>query len=632
MLQRIRDKISGWFAIAFLSVIAIVFIFGGVYLSDMTSAPYAAKVNGEQIPLDTVRNAWQQQQQRLQQTFRGEIPEPIAKAQQQAVLDQHIRKQLLTERANELGYRVTDSSLTQTITGFEALQVDGKFSRERYAALLRQQGRTEPQFERELRADLAIEQLQSGIASSAFVTPIEMARRHALQSEQREVDYALVPASVFLAAATVSDTEMQAWYDAHKAEYTTPETVDLEFVELKLTDVEQSIAVTEDALATYYEQIKERLTTPERRLGRHILFTTEDGKDDVAVQKTAAEVLAKLQAGGDFAALAKQYSKDPGSAEKGGDLGWATRGMFVGPFEEALFAMSKGELRGPIKTQFGYHILRLEDADGGQTKSFAEARAELEKDYRRDQAQTQFYDRSQKLADDAFSNLTDLASVAQTASVPLQKASGFTRQGGPPFGGEAKIIAAAFRPEAIEKGENSSLLSIGDDRAVIVRVAKHNPAAQLPLAAVRTQIEIRLKEQAARQAAAKRGAELLARLQGGAEWSAALSEFKLSSKGKRMLGRSETEVPAAVRDAAFKLPRANISTDKPLYQGTPTEAGDFAVLSVSNARTPPLENGTPETTAKIREARQAQGNDEVGAYVAEIERGAKIERNPKAFE
>lgn len=633
MLQTIRDKITGWFAIVFLSVIAVVFIFGGVYLSDMTaSSNFAVKVNGERIPSETVLATWQRQQQQLQQTFRGEIPEPIAKAQQDAVLDFHIRQQLLTERAEDLGYRISDAAVMQALDSAPVLQVDGKFSRDRYKEFLRQQNRTEPQFEAELRRNLAIEQLQNGIAGSAFVTPLEMARQHALQNEQREIDYVVIQKNNFLAAAAVSDAEIQAWYDSHKADYVSAETVDLEFVQLNLADVEQSIQVTDEALKAHYETAKDKLTTPERRLGRHILLTVEEGKDDAATQKAAEEVLAKLRAGADFAALAKQYSKDPGSAEKGGDLGWASKGMFVGPFEEALFSMQKGELRGPIKTQFGYHILRLDDSEGGQTKSFEEARAELEKDYRTEQAQARFYDQSQKLADDAFSNLADLQAVAQKAGLPLQRATGFTRQGGAPLGADPKIIAAAFDADAIKKGENSPLISLGDDRAMVLRVAKHHPATQLPIAAVRTQIEAQLRDQAARAAAAKQGVDALTKLQAGAAWTAIVSELKQPALGKRLLGRTAADAPAEVRDVAFKLPRTTIAKDKPQFQGAAMDSGDYVLVAVTDVVTPVLDINSAEGSDRIRQARQVKGGEETSAYVADIESEAKIVRNPKLFE
>jgi peptidyl-prolyl cis-trans isomerase D len=325
-------------------------------------------------------------------------------------------------------------------------------------------------------------------------------------------------------------------------------------------------------------------------------------------------------------------SKDPVSAAKGGELDWLSRGMSVGPFEDALFAMTKGELRGPVKSQFGYHVIRLEEIEGGQTKSFAEARDELTKDYRSEKAQGLFVERSEKLGDEAFKALTELATVGTTLKLPVQRVAGFTRQGGGVFGNEAKVIDAAFKDESLTKGENSALLALGEDRAVVLRVAEHHPAVQLPMTAVRVPIEFKLKEQAARAAAAKRGAELLARLESGAAWNAVLAEAKLAAIGKRAISRTESSVLAPVRQSAFDVPRVAVTPAKPVYRGAVTEDGGYAIIAVSEVRVGVLVSGTPESAAKLRQAAQSQGTSEFSAYLNEVERGAKIERNPKVFE
>jgi peptidyl-prolyl cis-trans isomerase D len=632
MLQSMREKMTGWLAVVILGLVAVVFIFWGVDVGRNTDALYAAKVNGTGIALEPVRRAWQERERQLQQMMRGAVPETMRKLQQQALLDEQIRLSLLTARAAELGYRVSDSMMQSTIMGFPALQVDGKFSHDRYDLLLRQQGRSIAEFERDLRSNMTVEQLQRGIAASSFVTPTELIKRAALEGETREVDFAVIPASGFLAGIAVTDAQAQAWYEAHQDKYMTPETVDLEYLELKLADVERDVAVNDEVLHAYYEQVKETLTTPERRRARHILIAVGDGVDDATAQKTAAEVLAKLNGGADFVALAKQYSKDPVSAAKGGELDWLSRGMSVGPFEDALFAMTKGELRGPVKSQFGYHIIRLDETEGGQTKSFADARAELEKDYRSENAQKLFYERSQKLADEAFKALTELAPVATALSLPVQKVSGFTRQGGGPFGNDGKIIEEAFKEEVLTKGENSPLIALGDDRAVVLRVGAHQLPTVLPLAAVRVSIDTSLKEQGARDAAAKRGAELLARLNGGAVWSSVLSEAKLVTLGKRFVGRADTNVPTPVRQSAFGVAHLAVTQGKPVYRGVATEDGGYAMVAVSDVRAGAFISGTPESAAKMRQVAQAQGANEFAGYVNEVERGAKIERNPKVFE
>jgi len=637
MLQTIRDKISGWFAAVFLGAVALVFIFWGIDFQ-AGAIPDAARVNGEKIPADAMLRAWQERQSQLQQMLRAELPADLVKSQQAALLDERIRTTLLTQRTKEMGYRVSDEEVAQTILGFSELQVDGQFSRDRYAAVLNQQGRTEAQFENELRISLALNQLQGGIAASAFVTPRELERRRALENEQREVEYAVLPASAFAGAVSVTDADIQSWYDSHLAEYMTPETVDVEYLDLRLADVERSVEVTEEALKTYYEQVKDRFETPERRRARHVLITTSDKLDDAGAMKLAEEVLAKARAGEDFAKLAEQYSQDTGSANQGGDLGWATRGMFVGPFEEAIFGMTAGELRGPVKTEFGYHVMRLDEIEAGHLKSFEEVRAEIEPEFRKDRAQAAFYERGQKMADESFAALTELGTVATSLGMELKKAAGFTRQGGGELGTDAQIIDAAFGPEVADRGQNSPLIPVGEDRAVVLRVSAHHQPEQMPLASVRDSIQARLRQNAAQDAAARRGNELVAQLEAGSQtWAQAAqqlsNQLKVTAAPRRFVGRQDKEVPPVVLKTAFALPRSAIQPGQVRYQTSAMENGDFVVLAVTS-----LKDGNAsveeaaERAQRGRSTAQQVAAEEFSAYLAEIERNAKIERNLSIFQ
>jgi peptidyl-prolyl cis-trans isomerase D len=632
MLQTIRDKITGWVAGLFLGAIAVVFIFWGIDFKSGT-ASYAAKVDGERIPLETVRRAWQQRQSQLQQMLRNELPAEMAKAQQTALLNQFVQQALLSQRAQDFGYRVTDQALAKRLMEVPQFQVDGKFSQDRYIALLRQNGLNEAAFEADLQTELMLDQLQTGVVDSSFVAPYELDRRYALEKQQRELDYVLIPAASFASTVTVSDEQIQKFYTDHGNEYLLPETVDLQYVEITREQAEAAVTVTDKELKDYYEQVKERFETPEQRRARHILITVGEGVDDAAAQKKAQELTQQAQSGADFAQLAKDNSKDPGSAQQGGDLGLAQRGMFVGPFEDALFSMKPGEIRGPIKTQFGYHVLKLEDVQAGHLRSFDEARADIESEYRKDRAQTILSDESQKLADRAFSALTEIDSVAKELNVPLQTIKGFTREGGGALGQDPGVIAAAFSEDVVERRQNSPLVPIGEDRAVVLRVTEHKPAEPRPVADVRTQIETRLRQQYAREAAAAKGADVVARLQKGDAWDAAAAAVNLQPVGKRFVTRQDTIAPAPVLRAAFGASKAEISETKPYVAGVTTEDGNYVVFAVSAVRAgdPKGEPAQERTTRQLRAERQL-GNEELAGYIAEAERNADIVKNDKVFE
>ena len=636
MLQTIRDKTSGIVATLFLGAVALVFIFWGAHgLIDFNMGPktFAAKVDGERIPTETVRRAWQQRQSQLQQMLHNELPPDLVKSQQAALLDQFVQESLLKQRASRYGYHVSDQELAARVMQYPQFQVDGKFSKDRYNAMVRGSGLTESQFEAELQSDLLIDQLRNAVMESAFVAPYELDRRYAMEKQEREIDYALIPASSFEASTTITDEQVQKWYQQNQDKYLLPETVNLQYIELTREHAESGIQVTEQALKEYYEQVKDRFTTQERRHGRHILITVGEGVDDAAARKKAEELTAKAKSGADFAQLAKENSKDPGSAQQGGDLGWAQRGMFVGPFEDALFAMSVGEIRGPVKSDFGYHVLKLEEVEAGHVKTFEEAHAEVEADFRKDRAQNIFYDESQKLADQAFSALTELESVGKALNLPVKTVTGFTREGGGEFGGEPSVIEAAFSDDVLERRQNSPLVTIGEDRALVLRVTDHKAAEPRPFESVSAQIREQLKTQRMREAAAAQGAFALARLQKGEPWASVASALKLTAVGKRFMTRQDNVAPPAIVRSAFLAPNTEISEAKPYFGGVTTDDGNYAVYAITQARNAdPSKEAATEKAARKRRAEAQNGQQEFSAYVDEAERTTKIVKNDKLFE
>ena len=631
MLQQIRDKISGWFAIFFLSAIAVVFVFWGIRFESSVDKA-AATVNGESIPLPVVRKAWQERQTQLQVQLRGELPEALVKSEQGKLIDAYIGRELIVQRAHEIGYRVSDAELAETIYGIPELQVEGKFSRDRYAALLREQGRTEAQFETEFRRDLETGQLRRGIALSSFITPGELRRRVELEGETRDVEYAVIPAATYLPTVTVTPEQVAAWYKAHQAEFRTAETVSLQYLMLNIADVAAAVQVTDEGLHKYYDQIApERFVDAERRRSSHILV--EAGSDDAAALKKAEQLAVRAKGGEDFARLAQQNSDDPGSKLAGGDLGWATREAFVQPFSEALFAMQKGEIRGPVKTQFGYHIIRLDDVQAPQQRSFDEVRVQLEADYRKEKAQNSFYEKSQQLADDAFSALSELDSVGKKLGLSVQTVDAYTRQGGGVFGADRKVIDAVFSDDVLGQRQNSPAVSLGDDRVVVVRVTDHKLPQQRPLAEVQAQVDATLRQQGAR-AAAEAAAKAAAARVGAGEALAAVVGPSVQPVPKQSLGRAPSDtVPAAIAKAAFLA--AHPAAGQQVARTAVLPNGDAAVLAVSAVRSGTVAATPDQQAAQLSQIIQRGGQQaalaEYSAYTGELQGTAKIKRNPAVF-
>jgi peptidyl-prolyl cis-trans isomerase D len=386
MLQTIHDKLKGWLAIVVLGAIGLVFVFWGINWT--LSAPnYAAKVNGSEISTNEVRQAYQQQLAQFERQSPGPLDDLQRNEIKRHVLDQYVNTEAVVTRADKLGYRVSDSELLAAMAQIPAFQVDGKFDKVHALALLRGEGRSVTEIEDLIRRDVKLRQLDQALGLSSFATPTEVTQLRALTQQQRELSWFKLSAAKYAADATPDDAALKAYYDAHKPDYMTPETVNLRYIELSVAQLESKVTVDEAQLKAYYEDQKvktpERFTQAEQRRIRHILLQVPDPKDDAAVKAKADALLKRAQAGEDFSSLATQFSQDSGSAPQGGDLGWSERKAFVTPFADAAFSMKEGEIRGPVKTQFGYHILKLDGIQPAAVKTFEQAKGELESEYRR---------------------------------------------------------------------------------------------------------------------------------------------------------------------------------------------------------------------------------------------------------
>jgi peptidyl-prolyl cis-trans isomerase D len=633
MLQQIRDRISGWFAIVFLGAIAVVFIFWGIQFESSVTTE-AAKVNGDEISAQAVQKAWQDRQSELQQRLRDELPPALVDTEQQKLLDEFIDRELIAQRARESGYRVSDRELVETLQNIQALQVDGKFSRDRYAALLRQQGRSETEFEREFRRDLESSQLRNAVVISSFVTPGELQRRVQLEGETREIAYAVLPAASYAGQVAVAPEQVAAYYEKNKTQYTTPETVSLQYLQLNMADIAANVQVSDEALRKFYDENAARNETPERRKASHILV--ESGTDDAAAQKKAEALYARAKAGEDFAKLARENSDDPGSKEAGGDLGWSTREAYVKEFADALFAMNKGEIRGPVRTQFGYHVIKLEDVESPKVRSFEEMRAELDPEFRREQAQSVFYEKSQQLADESFAALSELDSVAKKVGLPLQTVDNFTRQGGGALGSDRKVIEAVFSDDVLQDRQNSQPIQLGEDSVVVLRVTDHKPSQQRPLDEVRDEVTAQLKEEGARKAAADAAAALVKRIAAGESFAAVATSAGLTPTAPQTVTRSgaesEAAAPVAPELIAAVYQAAYPAAGKPTAGTATLATGDQAMFVVSNVRPGGLDaTAAAELPMRAQQTAQLNGAVEFTAYLEELKRTSKIKKNEKLF-
>ena len=507
MLQSIREGVGRWIAGIILALIAVAFIFWGVDPTIMGTT-FAAKVNGENISLTDFDRALQTQQSQYQELYRLELTDELQRSLRLAVLEELIQGEALAQRVSSQGYRVSDARLAQAIRSLPEFQVGGEFSMDVYRSQLMFSGLSPTAFEDRQREQLGLAELQGGIGVSAFYTPSEFARYIELFEQEREVAYALFAADAFLDRTEIDETQVREHYEANKDRFFSEESVDIEYLELTRADFAGEIEVTDEALESYYEQEQFRFQTEDDRRPSHILIGSIE--EDLEAEARAADVLARLDAGESFEDLAAELSEDPGTSGQGGDLGWLSRG--TGAFQDAVFDMEIGEIRGPVKSEFGYHVIRLDDIREGEVRTFEAVREELEVEYRDVRAEELFFDAARELDALAFDAFDELSSVAQDMELSLMTFEGLTRTGtSSPFPVADPAIQTAFSREVLELGENSRLVEILDDHVAVLRVSAHNLPREQPLEAVRTEIEADLARAAAEALADAAAAEFLAR-------------------------------------------------------------------------------------------------------------------------
>jgi peptidyl-prolyl cis-trans isomerase D len=638
MLQRIGDALKGrdgskhrkWITYLFVGVLSFVFAAWGAYgivNLNFGGSNYAAEANGSKIPIEDARNAWLRQQGMWQQRLGGsELPAPLRTRLQDQVLESLIRRALLTQRSHDLGYRVSDAALREAVQGEPAFQVDGVYSPEAAKAALAQAGISVDTYQQQLRTDLQQLQLEGGIRASDFLTPAELTRLTDLEDQQREVRYLTLPADRFRPSTAVTDAAVQAYYKDHLAQYMNPESVRLQYAELRLETLATQQQLSDADLHAAYEKEKSRLEVPEKRHARHILIT---GKDDAAALAQAQQVLAQAKSGKDFAELAKQYSQDPGSAQNGGDLGWAERSAFVKPFADALFAMKVGEITGPVKTQYGYHIIRLDEVQAGKGKSFEEARPELEAQVRRARATDRFGEIQEQLQAKLAEPGADLGALAQQYNLQPGEVKEFVKgAGGAPLGAAPQLQELLFGEPPLGTGKLAGPTLLGDDRLVILKVLEHRASAPKPLAEVRESIVAAIAKEQGTQAALSAAQRARDELLKGSSFDAIATELKVSADPAHFIGRNDPSVPAQIREAGFALPRP---TGKPEFRALTLNDGGAALIAVSAVRTAAAHDNQAQASRAQQESERL-GTGAALAYVDEVRRTASVRKNPKAFE
>ncbi len=614
MLTKIREKAQGAFAWGILIVICVPFALWGIqnYLDTGEEAPVASVGDKDFFQRD-VNRAYEQYSQNLQGMT---IDEQSLKAQ---ALEKLIKDEVLLQHVRAKGLVTTDDTAREFIQSLAYFQVDGKFDEKRYKTMLNLQKMSSGEFVNRIKNALIMEQFQRSIIDSSFATKYDVESFFKIQNQQRDVDYVAV--DMQKPAEQPSDDEVAAYYQQHQDLYQTPEQVSVEYVELSLEELAKTVAVTDDKLKAYYEEQKDQYTTAERRKISHILFAINDKTDEKTALDKALKAKNELAAK-DFATLAAEISDDKLTAKTGGDLGLFNVGVMEKSFEDAASALKLGEVSNPVKSAFGYHLIKVTELMPGETKPFDSVKNEVTKAYQKAQAENAFYESGETLTEMSYEHPDNLKTVADALGITIKKSALFTKDKGDGIAADDKIRSAAFTEEVLH-GNNSTPIELGTDRLVVVRLSEHKAAAARELKEVKPDIvAVLLVDKASRQAA-ETAQKIKARLQAGESIQTVVAENKLQLKTVTGLTRNNEDVPLPLSDAIFKA--AKPVGGKPSIFIAALPGGGQVVVSLSKVKEGVMtEDDKKQLELASKNIAKAFGQTEFNALINSLQADADI--------
>lgn len=603
MLTKIREKFTGGIAIAILALIGIPFLFFGVD-TPFTSQQYAASVDGSEIGLMQFEQSYREQLER-NPTW-ADLPDEYRLQIRQSVLDQLIRDRLVEMHLIKAGYQISDEQLTEAIQRVPDFQIDGVFDMETYKSLLLQNGLDPTRFEENQRRALRQDQLRRAIGGTSLVTPAEYRRYLNLVAEQRLVSLATFDIASAAVEVEVTDDMVTAFYADNETMFLTEESADIEYIEIRRDAIAEDITISEEALLDYYQDNQDRYLQDEQRQARHILVLFNDDED--AAEATARELLARVQAGESFEELAQEHSDDGGTASRGGDLGTLTRSQLPGELGSAIFAMNVGDIDGPVQTDFGFHIVKLDSILEQGPLPLDQVRGELLTELRELESEDAFRELQRQVSDALF-DAPDMQAISAAVGLEVQTATGFTRAGGEPTGSNQAAIDAVFDERVLYGGEISEVIELDASSSAVFSVMQHREASRQPLEDVRDEIINAIRAQEAQRIVFGRAEQLLAALDAGEEFGPAAEAAGAAVSAPTLLSRQNTEVDQAVLSRIFLSKKP--SQGAPVTGQVANSNGGYTVFSL-DAVLP----GRPESipladrdAGKLELAQQAGASD-----------------------
>jgi peptidyl-prolyl cis-trans isomerase D len=615
MFESVRTH-RRWMMLFMLVLIFPSFVFFGIqgYNSFIGGDSVLAKVDGSPITQQEFDQAQRDRIERLRQTFGPDFDPKLLENQEAraSILDGIVMNRALSNEANKANIVVTTDRLREVLATVPAFQEDGKFSYDKYKAYVASQGLTEPMFEQRVREDLRKQALLQAVVESAIVPKAVGDRLDTMLREQREVRELRFTAEQFLPRVKVTDEQVAAFYEQNRSLFETPESAKVEFLVLSPETIAAADAVPEAELRAYYEQNKARFGADEQRRASHILITAEGG-DKAAARKKAEQLLAQVKASpADFEKLARENSRDPGSAAQGGDLGFFGKGMMVKPFEDAVFRMKSGEISDVVESDFGFHIIKVTEVKPAAVKPFEQVKGDIERELKTQLAQKEFTRAADQFTNLVYEQADSLQPAADALKLKIQQVDALTRRGLAPYL-NARVVDALFGEESLKSKRNTQAMEVATNTLVSARIVEHRPAAVRPLDEVKPQVRQLVERREAVRLAREAGEARLAELKkqpGDAGFGPARSVSRSNPQG----------LPPGVLNAIMRAPADKL----PAFVGAEADGAGYLIAQIVARKVGDAE------TAEQREARnrvlaqQAAAADEI-AYAE----GLKARHNVK---
>ena len=611
-----------------LTLVALPFAFWGIdsYQRVMSRSGEVAEVEGQKITEQEFGDALRQQQER----FRGMLGRNFdpalfdSPAIRLELLEGMISQRLMMQHAMRNHLTVSSEMLVETTMSIPAFQVDGKFSRERYDAALRNERMSSEAFDAALRRDILTQQLTGALADSGLASKAASRQFAQLRAQQREIAEHRIQADAQLEKSKVAAEAVRAFYDGNPARFQVPEEVGVEYLVLSPDALLASEQVGADEIKSYYEANISKYGEPEQRRASHILTVVKSGAGDAEKAKArerAAQILAQLRKSpGSFAELAKKNSGDPGSASQGGDLGFFSRGMMVRAFEDAAFGLKPNQISDLVESDFGFHIIKITGIKAGKMKSLELARPEIERELRKQRAGRRFAEAAEAFSNLVYEQSESLGPAAERFKLALQRAEGVTRQSAPvPALNNARLLAALFADDSIKNKRNTEAVETAPSVLVSARVLNHKPASQRPFDEVKGDLAKQLARQEALVLARRQGEERLEELKKGNASAVRFGTTKLVSRDEPQdLGP----------EALSKIFGADASK-LPVYAGLESNNG-YAIYRVT--RVVDVQPDEARARSVQSELGRASGTQEFKAFLDGLRADAKVEINKAAVE